>query len=47
MSNVLYVVVLILLVALWGVGYFILDFGSVTHILLMIALLVFLFRNIK
>ena len=47
MSNSLYVIILILLVMLWSIGYFIFDFGSAIHILLMIALVVFLFRNIR
>jgi hypothetical protein len=46
MGNLLYIVAVILLIA-WAVGYFAFSFGSVVHILLVIALVAVILRVIQ
>ena len=46
MGNLLYIAAVVLLV-LWAVGYFAFSFGSIIHILLVIALVAILLRIIQ
>jgi len=46
MSNLLYTIALILIIC-WAIGFFVFNLGSLIHILLVIALISFLFRIIK
>ncbi|MHC0440831.1 lmo0937 family membrane protein [Flavobacterium sp. 3-210] len=46
MSNLLYTVAVILVI-LWALGFFVYSFGSVIHILLVIAIIAVLLRLIK
>ncbi|KAF2516444.1 MULTISPECIES: lmo0937 family membrane protein [Flavobacterium] len=46
MSNLLYTVAVILVI-LWALGFFVYSFGSIIHILLVIAIIAILLRLIK
>ncbi|WP_128414735.1 lmo0937 family membrane protein [Flavobacterium sp. Root901] len=46
MSNLLYTVAVILII-LWALGFFVYSFGSIIHILLVIAIIAILLRLIK
>ncbi|WP_343697343.1 lmo0937 family membrane protein [Flavobacterium sp.] len=46
MSNLLYTVAVILVI-LWALGFFVYSFGSIIHILLVIAIIAVLLRLIK
>ncbi|MFZ4464026.1 MAG: lmo0937 family membrane protein [Bacteroidales bacterium] len=46
MGNLLYLIAIILLIA-WAVGFFAYSFGSVIHILLVIALVAVILRIIQ
>ncbi|MDQ6469220.1 MULTISPECIES: lmo0937 family membrane protein [unclassified Flavobacterium] len=46
MSNLLYTIAVILVI-LWALGFFVYSFGSVIHILLVIAIIAVLLRLIK
>lgn len=46
MSNLLYTIAVILVI-LWALGFFVYSFGSIIHILLVIAIVAVLFRLIK
>ncbi|TDW52522.1 hypothetical protein EV144_1011212 [Flavobacterium sp. 270] len=46
MSNLLYTIAVILVI-LWALGFFVYSFGSIIHILLVIAIIAVLFRLIK
>lgn len=46
MSNLLYVIAVILLIA-WAVGYFAFSTGGIIHILLVIAIIAVLLRIIQ
>ncbi len=46
MSNLLYTVAVVLVI-LWALGFFVYSFGSIVHILLVIAVIAVLLRIIK
>ncbi|MCM0666232.1 MULTISPECIES: lmo0937 family membrane protein [Flavobacterium] len=46
MSNLLYTLAVILVI-LWALGFFVYSFGSIIHILLVIAIIAVLLRLIK
>lgn len=46
MSNLLYTIAIILVI-LWALGFFIGNFGSIIHVLLVIAVIAVLLRLIK
>ncbi|MEN2412914.1 MULTISPECIES: lmo0937 family membrane protein [Flavobacterium] len=46
MSNLLYTIAVILVI-LWALGFFVYSFGSIIHILLVIAIVAVLLRLIK
>ncbi|WP_264551698.1 lmo0937 family membrane protein [Flavobacterium sp. N2038] len=46
MSNLLYTIAVILVI-LWALGFFVGNFGSIIHILLVIAIIAVLLRLIK
>ncbi|CAM3485023.1 MULTISPECIES: lmo0937 family membrane protein [Flavobacterium] len=46
MSNLLYTIAVILVI-LWALGFFVYSFGSIIHILLVIAIIAILLRLIK
>jgi hypothetical protein len=46
MSNLLYTIAVILII-LWALGFFVYSFGSIIHILLVIAIIAILLRLIK
>lgn len=46
MSNLLYLVAIILLI-LWATGYYAYNFGSIIHVLLVIAIIAVLLRVIR
>ncbi|MCP2026199.1 nitrogen fixation-related uncharacterized protein [Flavobacterium sp. HSC-32F16] len=46
MSNLLYTIAVILII-LWALGFFVYSFGSIIHILLVIAIIAVLLRLIK
>lgn len=46
MSNLLYTIAVILVI-LWALGFFVYSFGSIIHILLLIAIIAVLLRLIK
>ncbi|AOC93488.1 MULTISPECIES: lmo0937 family membrane protein [Flavobacterium] len=46
MSNLLYTIAVILVI-LWALGFFVYSFGSIIHILLVIAIIAVLLRLIK
>jgi len=46
MSNLLYVIAVILLIA-WAIGFFAYSAGGVIHILLVIAIIAIIFRIIQ
>ena len=46
MGNLLYVIAVILIIA-WAIGFFAYSAGGIIHILLVIAVIMFLFRVIQ
>ncbi|WP_347053147.1 lmo0937 family membrane protein [Flavobacterium olei] len=46
MSNLLYTIAVILVI-LWALGFFVYSFGSIIHVLLVIAIIAVLLRLIK
>jgi hypothetical protein len=46
MGNILYIITLILLIG-WAIGFFAMNLGSFIHLLLIIAIIAFLFRVIR
>ncbi|MDW7690307.1 lmo0937 family membrane protein [Flammeovirgaceae bacterium SG7u.111] len=46
MSNILYLIAIILVIG-WLLGFFVLNLGSLIHVLLVIALVAVIFRLIR